>query len=241
MRTSEKTDALWPALIAAKRTMTPVQKEKRNTHFNYTYANEQGWFEAVQPSLLEQGLLLIFSVVSANRTQNLTTVTATARVVHAPSGQWLEVDAVGEGEDKADKAAYKAMTGAKKYLYALAFSLPTTDDAEDPQHDKRRAADEVKSKYRTATEATGKAPTTADVNAALVENGLPPEHDKAAKARAKTLFDQAKLIDYAEAQRLKRTAGTDYAKLEEELKLFIAGAPKKTETTNAAPAAKETA
>jgi len=44
---------------------------------------------------------------------------------------------VRAGQDRGDKAIYQAMTGAKKYGYAMLFSLPTTDDPEQP-----KAADE---------------------------------------------------------------------------------------------------
>lgn len=38
--------------------------------------------------------------------------------------------AFGEGNDKGDKALYKALTGALKYYYANTFTIPTGDDAE---------------------------------------------------------------------------------------------------------------
>jgi hypothetical protein len=224
VRTSEKTDALMPALLKARVAMKPAFKGKKNDHFRYNYANEEAWHDAVQPHLHENDLLLTFSVGEYGRTGSLSMVRGTARVTHAASGQWLEIDGVGEGEDKADKGAYKAQTGLKKYLYALAFSLPTTDDAEDPENDKRRAADEVKAKVVAANPAAG----TAEVNAALVAEGHAPQKvDPEVRARAKALFEQAKLIDYSDANRIKRQWGTDYERMAEELDLFIAGAPKK--------------
>jgi hypothetical protein len=40
------------------------------------------------------------------------------------------VQTIGEGADSADKGAYKAMTGARKYAFRLLFNIPTGDDAE---------------------------------------------------------------------------------------------------------------
>lgn len=223
MRTSDQTDKLMPALLAARRAMTPVFKGKRNDHFKYTYANEEAWHDAIQPALLEHGLLLAFSVDATNRSGSLTTVHGSARVTHAESGQWCEITGVGEGEDKNDKAAYKAQTGLKKYLYALAFALPTTDDVEDPAHDKRRAAEAA----AAAVRATAPALPQAQVNAALVADGHAPQYvDTAMRDKAKALFDQAKVIDKAEANRIKRQFGTDYERIAEELDIFLRGVPK---------------
>lgn len=227
MRTSEKTDALMPALLDAKRAMSPVHKGKRNDHFKYTYANEQSWYEAIQPPLLDNGLVLTFDVFACDRAATLTTVRGTARVTHAASSQWIEVDGAGEGEDKNDKAAYKAMTGLKKYLYALAFSLPTTDDVEDPAHDKRRIAEAA------VAEAKAAAPTAshAEINGQLMAQGIDPIRDPEEaekKARCKALYDKAVLIDKAEAKRISKAYGRDYDRIEEELTLYLAGIPKGT-------------
>lgn len=227
MLTSTQTDALWPALLEAKRAMAPVHKGKKNDHFKYTYANEEAWFDAVQPALLAHGLVLTFSIISSSRTGTLTTVQASARITHAPSGQWIEVYGVGEGEDKNDKAAYKAMTGAKKYLYALAFSLPTTDDVEDPAHDKKRAAELMAAQIRASKPDS----LQAEINGALVAAGhdpLPDPETAEKRARCKALYEQAKKIDKDEARIISKRYGSDWDRIAEELQLFIDGAPKGT-------------
>jgi hypothetical protein len=138
MNTSETTTKLMPALLAARKAMSPAYKDKRNEHFRYSYANEEAWHEAVQPYLLENNLMLSFSCDSVSRVETttakgeksgLTTVQGCARVTHI-SGEFLEICGCGEGADNSDKGAYKAQTGLKKYLYALLFALPTTDDPE---------------------------------------------------------------------------------------------------------------
>ncbi len=219
MNTSPTVDQLMPALLAARREMKPAFKGKKNDHFRYNYANEEAWHDAVQPHLHARDLLLTFSVNEYAREGTLSWVRGTARVTHAASGQWMEVEAVGEGEDKADKGAFKAQTGLKKYLYSLLFSLPTTDDAEDPAEDRKRAAEEIRAQQPPAA-------TTAQTNAKLVERGLDPVKDPEAKARAKALYDQAKLIDKDEARIIAKRHGTDYDRICEELDLFIAGARK---------------
>lgn len=218
MRTSEAIDQIMPALLNARREMRPAHKGKKNDFHKYSYANEESWHDAVQPSLHANNLFLSFSVDVCTRVGTLTTVHGTARITHA-SGQWIEVQGVGEGEDKMDKAAYKAQTGLKKYLYALAFSLPTTDDVEDPENDRKRAAEDIKTTVKTANPIA----TQALVNAELVKQGLPPEKDAEARARCKALYEQAKLIDKDEARIISKRYGTDYDRIEEELQLFIDG------------------
>jgi hypothetical protein len=51
------------------------------------------------------------------------------------SGESIEYIGYGEGQDRADKALYKAITGGKKYLIANIFNVPTTDDPETDSHE----------------------------------------------------------------------------------------------------------
>ncbi len=139
MDTSETTDKILPALLAARKSIKPAGKGGTNQFHRYDYAKEEDWHTAVMPSLLANDLLLSFSVSNVINLDNRLTkkkdteyavqVDGVARLMHI-SGQWIEIAGVGQGQDAADKAAYKAMTGLKKYLYALMFALPTTDDPE---------------------------------------------------------------------------------------------------------------
>jgi hypothetical protein len=140
MKTSESIDKLMPALHEARKAITPAGKSGKNTFDGYDYANELDWHNAVQPALAANGLVLVFSTEAISNlperatkkggTEHTVQVTGFARVFHT-SGQWIEVSGVGQGQDRGDKGCYKAMTGMKKYLYALMFALPTTDDPEN--------------------------------------------------------------------------------------------------------------
>lgn len=211
MLTSEKTDLLLPALLVARSHMQPAGKDKRNEHFRYDYATEQSWHDAVQPALLDRDLLLTFSITGSERVGNLTTVRGTARVTHA-SGQWLEVGGVGEGMDNADKAAYKAMTGFKKYCYALCFALPTTDDAEDDSHDRAR----VKAVSFKATKEE-KVQSQAVVNAQLVAAGKEPVTNPAEKEAAAAAYKLLNAVAPARAKAIKHKHGTGYFDMKIEL------------------------
>lgn len=157
MRTSDTIDQILPALLAARRDMNPANKGGFNNFDKYNYANEQNWHEAVMPNLLAHDLTLAFSAPNVLRLENRTTknggteypvqVHLEARLTHV-SGQWLEVDAYGEGQDRGDKGLYKALTGAKKYGYALLFALPTSDD---PEADETTGLSEGKATSRQPT------------------------------------------------------------------------------------------
>jgi hypothetical protein len=139
MNQSESIDKLLPALLAARRAIAPAKKGGHNDFDKYAYATHEDWHAAVMPRLLKNGLLLSVSTVSVENLPDRTTkkggteypvqVLCAARLWHE-SGQWIEVQGPGQGQDRADKGIYKALTGAAKYLYAQLFALPTTDDPE---------------------------------------------------------------------------------------------------------------
>ncbi len=140
MKISESIDKLLPALHEARKAITPAGKSGKNTFDRYDYANELDWHNAIQPALAANGLVLVFSADEATNlperatkkggVEHIVQVTGSAHLFHT-SGQWMQVYGVGQGQDRGDKGVYKAMTGMKKYLYALMFSLPTTDDPEN--------------------------------------------------------------------------------------------------------------
>ena len=139
MNQSDSVDKLVPALLAARKAITPAKKGGRNDYDKYAYATHEDWHAAVMPHLLENGLLLSLSTVAVENLPDRTTkkggteyvvqVVCAARLWHS-SGQWIEVQGPGQGQDRGDKGIYKAITGAAKYIYAQLFALPTTDDPE---------------------------------------------------------------------------------------------------------------
>jgi hypothetical protein len=139
MNQSQSVDKLMPALLAARKAIAPAKKGGRNDFDKYAYATHEDWHAAVMPHLLGNGLLLSLSTVEVDNLPDRTTkkggteytvqVLCAARLWHE-SGQWIEVHGPGQGQDRADKGIYKALTGAAKYIYAQLFALPTTDDPE---------------------------------------------------------------------------------------------------------------
>ena len=130
-----------------------VQKTGRNTHHRYTYASDEDLARAIGPALAEHGLAIMPHRIDTTRDGDRVTLIVTWRIAHE-SGQWMTIATVGEGCDKQDKAAYKAMTGARKYLLRLVFCIATGDDAEiaTPADAGPSAKEEL---YRMAREAAG--------------------------------------------------------------------------------------
>jgi hypothetical protein len=62
----------------------------------------------------------------------------TWRLSHVASGQFEDVETVGEAADSGDKGSTKAMTAAKKYALLQAFLIETGDDPDDTSSEQHR-------------------------------------------------------------------------------------------------------
>jgi hypothetical protein len=139
MNMSESVKAIAPALIAAKSEMSTVPKSGHNKFDNYEYATLEDFVAVAKPILAKHKLSVVTSVNKVESLQDRTTknggiercvrVECTMRILHE-SGEWIEGNAWGEGQDRADKAVYKAITGARKYGLASLLCLATSDDPE---------------------------------------------------------------------------------------------------------------
>lgn len=122
-----------------------VQKTGFNGFHKYKYAKEADYINALRPALLKHGLLILPHSQKTTFTGELTTVEMEFKIVNVddPTDSVI-IPAVGQGADKGDKGAYKAQTGAKKYMISLGFLIETGDDAEADEND-------VSSPKKTAT------------------------------------------------------------------------------------------
>jgi len=148
MNTSESIAKLAPALIKAQGAMKAVEKTNSNDFHRYTYADLGDIKRTVDGPLQDNGLALVVSepevVAGAPRETKggkasyPVRVRIVGRLIHE-SGEWIESEMWGEGQDGEDKAIYKATTGARKYLLTSMFHLATTDDPEaDDEKPKQR-------------------------------------------------------------------------------------------------------
>lgn len=131
--------ALLEALHVARGQMKPVKQSGRNNFDNYDYSTFGDYLDAYEQAINDAGLLLLveriiptFMRSPSDRMPTRCRVTITGRLWHAESGQSKFVEGEGDAFDKGDKALYKAITGARKYLVACLFDLYTDDDPENP-------------------------------------------------------------------------------------------------------------
>lgn len=140
MRMSEQCDKIAAALVAVSDSVRYVGKSGENTFDKYSYAKLDDYVRATSDALRQQKVCVLTSVTSSEslpprktksgNEEQVVRLGITMRAIHE-SGQWAEVDAVGEGQDRSDKAIYKANTGARKYAIAQLFGLATSDNAEE--------------------------------------------------------------------------------------------------------------
>lgn len=117
--------------------MANVMKEIRtvkqngwNEYNKYNYATEKDLLDEVKPLLLDNGLIVVPNVLEQQKTGDIATVKIEFTLIDIDSGEELKTVFFGEGQDKGDKATYKAYTGATKYYLMKTFLIPTGDDPE---------------------------------------------------------------------------------------------------------------
>jgi len=117
-----------------------VSKDGDNSFHKYKYASEAAYLKAIRPLLIKYRVQVVPSVggpvVTPADNSELVHVVMRFTFVNIdnPDDQ-LTTSIPASGGDKGDKAIYKALTGAKKYLFSLTFMTETGDDAEANAND----------------------------------------------------------------------------------------------------------
>jgi hypothetical protein len=111
-----------------------VPKSGRNEFHKYDYATEADILDAVRDGMAKRSVILLPSVVKTEfkemGKQQLCTLTVDFTVEDGDTGETRVLTFIGQGADNLDKATYKAMTGAEKYVLLKLFMIPTGDDPE---------------------------------------------------------------------------------------------------------------
>lgn len=130
-----------------------VPKSGNNTFHQYRYSTEADIVRDVRVELGKRAVIARPTLKSVSwrdgpattkgGKQYIATVMVGFTWVDGESGEeWPEQEFPGEGMDGADKALYKAITGAEKYFIKTQFLMPVGD--EDPENE-RTAVDESSS------------------------------------------------------------------------------------------------
>lgn len=133
-----------PSIKAVLKAINTVMQEvgyvekTRSAKLPYSFASEAGLIHALRPEMVKAGLVMWVSKVETDVDERYTTknnavmsrakVTATLRIAHVTSGEWIEIASQGEGADSGDKATPKALTGFFKYALRQTFLIETGDD-----------------------------------------------------------------------------------------------------------------
>lgn len=179
---------LYVAMHKARTAMSMVAKGGENKFDKYKYATLADYLDAIQQALDDNGLLVVSHINEINWLQDRETkgggyekvcrIMLRTTVIHAESGEQISVTVLGEGQDRGDKAFYKADTGARKYALANLFNLATDDDPEtdSPQHEtqQRQAAARPANGQQTAAKPHPSLPFAPPEQQKPVANFQPP-------------------------------------------------------------------
>ncbi len=210
MTQSETIGQLVAALGAIMAEVGYVRGTGRNDHHGYKYTSDEDLAAAIQPALVSHGCALLPVRTVTEREGSRTIITVTWRVAHK-SGEWMQVETVGEGIDKQDKATAKALTGARKYAMRLLFCVPTGDDNEKEDrvaakqsHQRADFSPFVKNLLAQIQELQDAGVKNADAAARKVRQTA-----SAGLSDDELLESLAKLIDWLEAARLDLAGASD--------------------------------
>lgn len=177
-----------------------MEKDGKNSFQHYNYLSETQITIKMKHLLDEQKVLFIPSskVIGSKEWDNskgvkqiLTGVEVSYRFYDVDSGEFIEGVAAGQGVDSGDKGVYKAITGAIKYIYMKTFNIPTGDDPEK---------DDDQKKAITHTKTNNEIPDPTDDWGDLESTTVQDEHfcsihNKPLKNRGKGIWDHRAMLD----------------------------------------------
>lgn len=127
------------AMLAIYNEVGYVQKQSSGS-LKYTFAGEGAFIRKLRPAMIENGVTISVKSMDDMHQERYTTASntsmvrsvihATVRFSHA-GGEFLDVEAYGEGSDAGDKSLNKAMTDAYKYALRQTFMIETGDDPDE--------------------------------------------------------------------------------------------------------------
>jgi hypothetical protein len=147
---STKAKGVYAKLNAAISDVDRIGKDGTNSFHKYTYTSAEQVYRVIRGPLLEHGLVVIPEATGYEANGDLGTVRLRLRIVDTETGEAIESQWYGEGQDKGDKAVYKAVTGGMKTWLKHLFLLPADDDPEADASTDRAPARSKKTSNRSA-------------------------------------------------------------------------------------------
>lgn len=132
-------------MAAAMKEIDAVTKKGRNENQKYSYVRAADVANEVRHALVNQGIAFTYDVSECRNWEkasnsgsmlNYCHIKVDCLFIDSESGESVTAGAVGWGMDSGDKAPYKAMTGALKYIMRMTFLIP---DESDPESEKEES------------------------------------------------------------------------------------------------------
>jgi hypothetical protein len=176
-------------LAAVMAAVERVPKNGWNDFHKYHYATEADLSDAVRSNMARYGVMLIPSVEKLEwreipgKNGNEKVATLTVQFTATDGTTEFRFTVIGEGQDRGDKATYKAMTGATKYALLKLFLIPTGDDPETEEGAAPHVGSRAAPKNGAAKAVEAPAPAT---------HGATPPHVTALWTRVRDAMGEAK-------------------------------------------------
>lgn len=112
------------------RSVERIPKNGFNAHFQYKYATEADVADHCREFLADHHVLMTADVESTEQLGDVCRMHIRFTFHDGDSDEKISFVHIADGQDKQDKAPYKALTGAVKYALMKTFLIPTGDDPE---------------------------------------------------------------------------------------------------------------
>src|SRR5882762_7520208 len=132
-------------MAGAMKEIDAVTKKGRNENQKYNYVRAADVANEVRTALVNNGIAFTYDVSECRNWEkasnsgsmlNYCHIKVDCLFIDSESGESVTAGAVGWGMDSGDKAPYKAMTGALKYIMRMTFLIP---DESDPESEKEES------------------------------------------------------------------------------------------------------
>lgn len=200
MTAVKKEVGIWEKIFAIQQEVTTVKKGGRNEFHKYDYVKEEDLVAVIKPLLKIHKLSV--NQIGAKQTVigTLTLVDIKYRITDIDSGDFIEVEGIGQGAASDDKGAYKALTGSMKYFLAKFFMVPTGDDPEQEVKEGKAKKDAGSATQAKGAATKGGAASPAEQALAMIAKCKDEAklEDWKAKAMASTVYsaaDKKRVVD----------------------------------------------
>lgn len=161
--------ALARKMVAAMGDIEAVTKSGTNQKQGYKYVKAADVANEVRSVLVKHGIAFFFSIESVERWEVPTNsggkmlfcqLVVQCTFQDSESGEAFTVQGVGWGADSLEKAPYKAITGALKYVLRSSFLIPDEEDPENEKPELRTQSERPQSERPAVNQVPAKATET---------------------------------------------------------------------------------